>query len=261
VPTPSQAASRWSAFLDKIEGRFHELVGSSEQALPELVDLSGFELTPFMNALTAVRVQCMELIHKVETTWHGQVEAAFEAELGEGAGPRARIEAERERGEALAFKLEQELRQAEVQIAALAAERIVAQARKTLGADFKCSHCSAPLAVKEQFFRSYYVTCQFCQTVNTFEPGTVARQVEHFSVHALAERAALPENLQFLQAEHRYRCSRGAASTAAREKLVEVYGVYIDKYLSERIRWLPDLEKTRQKDRRARMDGFINSIV
>lgn len=253
--------ARWTAFLDKIETRFNELVGGAQQSLPELVDLSGFDLTPFSNALTAVRVQCQELTHKIDITWSSQVEAAFEQALGDGAPARAQIDQERKRGEQLALKLALALRSAEVGIAADAAERVVAEARKILAKEFKCSHCGAPLAVREQFFRSYYVNCQFCRTVNTFEPGMVARMVEHFAVHALAERDSLEENIAYLMADHRYRRSRGPTSEKVRLELVEAYRVFVDKYLGERIRWLPDLAKNLEKDRRARMDSFIDSVA
>lgn len=250
---------RWTAFLGKIDGRFHELLDGARQSLPDLVDLAGFDLTPFANALTAVRVQCLELIHKIEATWSGQVEAAFEQALGEDGGRS--VDAQRARGDQLAHVLELELRRAEVEIAAAAAERVVAEARKVLSREFKCSHCAAPLAVKEQFFRSYYVTCQFCRTVNTFEPGMVARMVEHFAVHALAEQESLEENLAFLEADHRYRCSRGAASGPARRALVEAHRVFVERYLQARIRWLPDLAECLELDRKAKLEGFLKSVV
>jgi hypothetical protein len=260
-PQLQAAQARWTAFLDKIEGRMNELLGGAEQALPDLVDMSDFELTPYANAMTGVRTQCLELIHKIETTWNAQVSATLEQALGDGPGAGKQVDRERERGEALARRLEHALRKAEVQIAAVVAERIVAQARKILSKDFKCSHCGAPLTVRECFFRSYYVNCQWCKTVNTFEPGLVARQVEHFSVHALAEKVALEANLRYLEAEDAYRRSRGAAADALKVKLVEIYSNYVDTYLGERIRWLPDLKKDVEKDRRARIDSFIGSIA
>src|SRR5512140_2497273 len=146
------AVERWSAFLEKIEERQGELLAGAEEALPQLVDLSGFDLGPFSVALMAVRAQCIELSQKIDRTWNGQAEAALE-EAG------ANVTAELERRSAVELRMQLSLRRTEVKIAADAAQKVVAKAREILGAGFKCTRCGAPLSPRAQFFRSQYVTC------------------------------------------------------------------------------------------------------
>jgi len=246
------ARERWSAFLEKIEARHDELLQGAAQALPGLVPDAGFDLLPFSNALTAVRTQCIGLWQKIDRTWSDSAEAALEAD---GADRNT----ERARGSVAAARMERALRKAEVEIAAAAAEIVVERARATLTKEFKCTRCGAALKPKQSFFRSHYVPCEFCQSMNTFEPGMIARQVEHFAVHALAERAALEANLRFFDAERAYRDRSAGAPT--KEKLVELYSAQVDTYLNERVKLLPDLAKDLAADRRAKIDAFVYSIA
>jgi len=249
----SDAVARWTAFLEKIETRHAELLAAAEASLPDLVPQSDFELLPFSNALTAVRVQCIELGQKIQRTWSDSAGAALEQAGTDTAQAR-------QAGSRCAFRMQLALRRAEVAIAAAAADTVVERAFHILKADFKCKRCGAPLNPRRDFFRSHYVTCPYCQTVNTFEPGMVARQVEHFAVHALAERAALPAQLLFLEAEEHFR-DRRSPQAPTRERLVELYGASVDAYLAERVRLLPDAARTLAEDRRAKMDSYIYSLA
>lgn len=243
--------ARWSAFLEKIEARHGELLAGAREALPGLVPDAGYELSPFSNALTAIRTQCIGLSQKIDQTWSGSAWAAIEA-----AGIDSN--AERAKGDACSKRMAHELRRAEVEISAAAANVVCERARQTLAKDFKCTRCGAPLAPKQSFFRSHYVPCQFCQSMNTFEPGMVARQVEHFAVHALAEGAALEKNLAFLAGEDAY---RERHSKVSKEALVALYQAYVDAYLAERVRLLPDLAADLDKDRDAKVSAFVYSIA
>jgi hypothetical protein len=243
--------ARWAGFLAKIEERHGELLSGAREALPGMIPDSGYELTPFLNALTAVRTQCIGLSQKISKTWSDSASAAIE-----GAGLDS--DPERAKGDACAFRMALELRRAEVEIAAAAADAVCARAKETLSKDFKCTRCGAALTPKTSFFRSHYVPCEFCQSMNTFEPGMVARQVEHFAVHALAERAALAASLAFLEGEQRF---RERHSTLSKEQLLTLYEAQVDAYLNERVRLLPDLAKDLEKDRRAKVDAFVYSLA
>jgi hypothetical protein len=244
--------ARWTSFLDKLDARQRELLEQSTRALPLLLELRQFDTTPFSNALTAVRVQCLELAQKIHKTWSAQVEPAFEEALGDGPDRWTVIDAERARGTEHARAMERGLRRAEVQIAADAARRLLAEARKVLEKSFACSQCQAPLPVQKQFFRSHYVTCDYCRTVNTFEPGMTVRMVEHFAVHALAEEEALDAWFRHLDAEQ--------ARAQPRERTLR-YGEYVDAYLRARIRLIPEYERDLEKDRQAKLDAFIKSVA
>ena len=67
--------------------------------------------------------------------------------------------------------------------------------------NFHCSQCSSPIEITKIFFTITYITCPSCQTKNTFEPSTQAKQLEHIgrslaeqrTKHLLKEFEAMPE--------------------------------------------------------------------
>jgi hypothetical protein len=248
------ARERWTAFLDKVEAHVRDLLARAAPALPLLVDLKQFDTTPFANALTAVRLQAGEAIRRIETTWSQKASATLlEALEGEPDAP-AQLEAELQRGEERRWQLERLLREAEVNIAAEAARKLLAEAQRVLAQRFACSQCQAALPLRQQFFRSYYVTCSYCNTVNTFEPGLTARMVEHFAVHALAEAGAQPEYFRHLDAEQR----KNARPLAER---IAAYRTYVDKYLEARLSYLPEDRANLDVDRQAKLDAYLKTAA
>lgn len=244
------ARTRWHAFLGKIEARHAELLDGAREALPGLVPASGFDLQPFSVAMMAVRAQCIGLAQKIDQTFSASAEAALEA-ADLDTGP------EQARGHALSWRLELALRTAEVEISGAAADVVVARAMEVLGSTFKCTRCGAALAVPRTSFRASYVACTFCSAVNTFEPGIEVRQVEHFAVPALVDRATWALHRTFLEAEQAWRSQRG---DVGRDALVARYLQWVDAWLAARVRLLPHLEKDLAADRKAKHDGFVDSL-
>ncbi len=249
---------RWIGFLDKLEGRLTELLSQSAMALPQMIDLAAFDPLLFGNALSGVLTQSRDIVFRIETTWREQVEPAFEQALGDDAA--ATIEAERQRGVVRQIAMERGLRTAEVSIQAEAAKRMLAEARKVLGSRFACSRCQAPLSVRSQFFRAYHVACEYCQSVNTFEPGMIARNVEHFCAHALAEAAALPDWFRHEDAERSDRDSDDTDETVRRVRRVNLYAAYVETYLQAKIDLVPEYARTRDQDRDAKINSYIQSL-
>lgn len=245
------ADERWSSFLEKIEARHDELLSAARESLPGLVPASDFDLQPFSNAMMAVHAQCVGLSQKIDRTWSDSARAAIEA--------GGDVDQAFERGRACAWRMELALRKTEVEISASVADALMERAKAELAEPFKCTHCGGPLTPKESVFRSHYLPCGFCKTMNTFEPGMAARMIEHFAAHALGERAALDANLRFLEAEHQFR--NRAPGAPSKEALVERYAEQLDISLAERARHVPDLRPTLDADRRAKLDAFIYSLA
>lgn len=236
----TDARSRWHTFLGKIAARHRELLEGAREALPGLIESSGYDVQPFLVAMMAVRSQCLGLAQKIDQTFSGSAERALEAEGFD-------VEPEAARGRALERELELALEQAEVELPAAGAEVILARAREVLAKTFPCTRCGAPLSLRPATWRAQHVTCAFCQTVNTFEPGREVRLVEHFAVHALAERTSWPQKRALLQAE------RGGAARASR---IELHTRYVDAYLAARVALSPDLAADLQKDREGKLRGY-----
>lgn len=251
---------RWIGFLDKLEARLDELLSQSAVALPQLIDLLGFDPIPFSNALTGVCTQAKDVIGRIETTWREQVEPAFENALQDDDAAEI-IERERQRGDLRQSAMEEKLRRAEVAICADAAHRMLAEGRKVLASHFSCSQCKGPLPVRQQFFRAYYVACDYCRNVNTFEPGMVARNVEHFCAHALAEAAALEAWFRHHKAQEARRSHDGGDRGDLRVTLVKLYSEYVEAYLRAKIALVPEYEHTWDLDREAKINSYIQSIA
>lgn len=56
---------------------------------------------------------------------------------------------------------------------------------------FNCRQCGAPLHINQIFFINTYITCPHCQSQNSFEPSTQAKQLEHLG-RELAEQRTAP---------------------------------------------------------------------
>lgn len=111
--------------------------------------------------------------------------------------------------------------------------------------------------MKQQFFRSYYQTCEYCQTVNTFEPGAVARNVEHFAMHPLAEEQSLDEYMAYWDIEAQFKSQRDdEPQTIDRETVLEVYTQYAEKYLQARIAIVPEYQEQYEDD----LEGKIGHV-
>lgn len=67
---------------------------------------------------------------------------------------------------------------------------------------FNCKQCSANLSIDQIYFVSTYITCPFCQTQNTFVPGTKMTQLEGLSRDLAEERLQYIKN-QYLAIEHK----------------------------------------------------------
>jgi RNA polymerase-binding transcription factor DksA len=54
---------------------------------------------------------------------------------------------------------------------------------------FSCKQCGAKILIEKIFTRDVYVTCNSCQTQNTFQPSSTARGLEHVAGQLALQRA------------------------------------------------------------------------
>lgn len=60
-----------------------------------------------------------------------------------------------------------------------------------------CRQCGAALDIQQVYYHSAYVSCTGCQTQNIFEPGVIARDIEH-----TARKLAEQRSKQFMDARY-----------------------------------------------------------
>jgi len=244
-----ETQARWDNFLTKIKEKFDEIMSKSEEALPLVFEHTDLETTIFLNAWRGMYHQALDLITKIEHTWHGKVREAF-LDLGLEDDSEEFI-SERSKGYQMGFELEQALKTHEVHIFAKAANKLLDEVKNTLSKDFSCSQCQANFPVKDNFFRSYYQTCTYCQTVNTFEPGIKARNIEHFAMDALGEEAALSHYLAHKELEFQNFLTDKEINS--KDKLIEVYRKYVESFLKKRIEIIPDYADRYDRDLEAKV--------
>jgi hypothetical protein len=261
---------RWNMFLNKIEERFHETLTQAQQLLPQVLDLQNFDTKPILVAWSGIENQAKQLISKIQDTWHEKVDPSLEEfkeleenKLEENGGSLDEFYTgfnfiyckEQDRGIETSYKLEKALKSYEVKTLAEIGRKLQLKAHEILSGNFNCSQCKAPLPVQKNFFRAYYQTCDYCQTVNTFEPGTIARNVEHFALHAIAEEQAIDNYFVYADIERLYKNQRDdEPRKISAQQVLDSYLLYLDVYLKARIAIIPEYEKRYKKDRAAKLE-------
>jgi transcription elongation factor Elf1 len=250
-----QLVDRWDAFLGKIKGRFEELIAQAREGCPVLLEAASLDTVPMSNAWTGIVQQIHSLRQKIDDTWSDKVEEPMEdAGLGDDV-----IDAQRDKGEKLDDWMEREVEREELSIFASAADRIHAEAQKILAQAFKCTQCKAALPVPEKFFRSAHVTCEYCNTVNTFEPGSLVRGVEHFCSHYMARRATWREWVAMADAEQQVRSARDETIEMLRIQ-EEATRAYWRAYLTKRAEIVPAYAESLEKDFEGKMGAFYRDM-
>lgn len=60
----------------------------------------------------------------------------------------------------------------------------------TIKNSFNCVQCSSPILIDKLYFTTTYLNCTSCNTQNTFEPSTQAKQLEHMGRSLAEQRTA-----------------------------------------------------------------------
>lgn len=115
---------------------------------------------------------------------------------------------------------------------------------------FHCSQCGAKLDINRFYFQSSYITCEYCQTQNTFDPGSKARMIEHI-VQPLA-RARCKDLYQIYQDKKTQTSKRDAR---------DEHEAYLDALITEMNSILPGMEQQHQSYRARLVRDFENDIL
>jgi phage FluMu protein Com len=245
----ADVVARWDAFLSKIDRAFEDLLNEARLGCLELAQAN--ETVAMSNAWQGVRSEVFALTERIGTTWRDKVEATFEQSGLEGAA----LHEQEMRGRALERSMLHRFERKEIELYGEAGEFVLARARDEEGREFRCTQCGAALPVPARALRSVHVTCDYCRAVNTFEPGTHVRAVEHFCGHHLSQRAALEQWEAMKAAEHLRRDTRGE-TPEVRAQLERTTRAYWQAYFSARAQLLPELEQDIAREVEARMRGF-----
>ena len=158
---------KWDAFLSKIETRFNESLVNAEEALFENLVESDYDLNPTMTAWQSIKSQLNGLGDKVDSTFDEKVlpqmlhyKEHYDL-LDQGAkGTHLR--------ESVIFK---KVDRFEIVLEGKISSLFYKHAVKHLNEDFNCTQCSAKIELRKDVFHAHHVSCEYCNTVNTFTPN------------------------------------------------------------------------------------------
>lgn len=221
-----------------------------------LLDLADLDPTPMTNAWTGIEQQLIQLSSKVDETWSDKVEPAFEEadwDWDEQIEPQAR------KGTELNDWLEREREVVGIRIFAEAAEQVFEKARSNLSRDFECNQCGSAVSVSDRFFRSLHVPCDHCDMVNTFDPGTKVRAVEHFCCHHLSRAKSQELWFAWLDADQAMRHARDE-DLALMKSAERALRAHTEAYYRARIEIVPEYEPAFAKDVEGRMRSFYQEL-
>lgn len=245
--TQQETIQRWDAFLLKIRERASELLAPvCEQALALFTE-SGYDAQPIGNALHAVRLQVLELKRKVDDMWTEKVSDLM-SELGLCD---EHLHQQKEKGTRLQFSLERDFTLLDLDIRHQLAQQIAQLAQANETKTITCTQCLAPLSVPPDSYTSLHLTCVFCNTVNTYEPGTYKRMLKGY-FYDMARWSAREETMAEMEMKYVHDHAPASDLPQAKENHQKAFEQLLEKYLSELKKLDPstDVEKEREFERR-----------
>lgn len=248
----AETIERWSRFLERIAARFEELMHEATVGCAGLFEQRDGDPTAMSVAWGAIELRAKDLRSKISDTWHAQVDDGLD-----GAPPGVR-EHERQRGDALEDHIEVGLEATRLRIFADAARKLWVRALAERPQSLQCTQCGGALPMPDTI-RAVNVSCGYCQTVVTWEPGTRLRMIEHFCVPILCDEATWQLWLARREAERGRRGHRGddLANLRAHEQ-AEV--AHARAWLEARARMLPDHAPALAADLRGRLAMFYQML-
>ncbi len=236
---------KWDEFLDKIEARFNELLLHAEEAVMDNLVKSDYDMTPTQRTWSGIKSQLMGLMEKIEKTFDEEVKPQM-LEYKEEWG----VIDQDQKGVKLGESIYDRIERFEIIIEGKVAQKFYEHAIQFLNEDFRCTQCSAKLAVKKDIFRAHYVSCDYCNTVNTFTPSDKIAEIS-WVVENIAKYRAISEWDEKNSARNECKEFRSLGEEDDKTALAKAYGrweikehTYWTMYFKERAAFLPEYEET-----------------
>jgi len=249
---------KWDAFLGKIKSRFFESLVNAEEALLDNLEESNYDINPTMVAWQGIKSQLMALAEKVDTTFDEKVKPQmldYKEEYD--------ILDEDAKGTALRENIILKgIERFEIVLEGKVSSKFYNHAVTFLNKDFNCTQCSAKIEVNRDIFHSHYVNCDYCNTVNTFNPNDKISQIR-WVVDNIAKHKVINEWDAMEKAREKYNelrsWSEGEDITVHKQALKEREDTersFWTNYFTERSAYLPKYNETIEHDTDVKMKWF-----
>ena len=249
---------KWDDFLHKMETRFNESLVNAKEALLDNLEESDYDITPTMTAWFSIKQQLMALGNKVDTTFDEKVLPQMRAYKEDYELLDQRLKVRHLREDVIFKKIDL----FEIEIEGEISQRFYNHAIQFLNKDFNCTQCSAKLEVRKDIFRSHYVSCDYCNTVNTFMPNDKISQIR-WVVDNIAKYNSINEWKAKENAENEYKKLRSwsEGEDISQHKIAiknweDSLRTYWNKYFTLRSEFLPEYAETIAHDTDVKMKSF-----
>lgn len=248
---------KWDGFLQKIETRFNESLVNAEEALFENLVDSDYDINPTITAWQGIKSQLMGLADKVDTTFDNTVKPQMQDYVEDW-----NLIDENQKGTQLRESIFERIERYQIVLEGKISKRFYNHAIHFLNEDFNCTQCSATLEIKKDIFRSHYVSCNYCNTVNTFTPNDKIAQIA-WVVTNIANHNAIEKWDAMQKAIEEYNALRSwregedfTKHKLALHKREHTERAYWEKRFTERFKLLPEFEATFEHDVDVKMRHF-----
>lgn len=249
----NELIQRWNRFLWQIETRYNESLAHAEKACIEQMQDTKYDYDTVFRTWQGIKAQIFKLIEKIDEVWQEKVEEEMRAEGDFWIH-------ESFKGHALNDKLYSDLERFQMILEGKLSKIFYNHAIIIAEQNFVCSQCNAPLEVQKKIFRSQYVSCHYCNAVNTFEPETKFTEIAGSVVNNIAALNCLKEYDRWREAQKLFEQERTENKKDSITKFRKAYFEYYEKYFQERILLQPDLKLRLEEDKRRKKQEFETLI-
>lgn len=247
----TELVAKWDSFLGKIDERFQESLQHAEEAVMENLVETNYDLLPTQRSWQSIKSQLRGLSDKIDSTFTESVGPKMSEFV-----KRTQVYDQENKGSDLSESIYTRIDRFEKIIEGKIALGFYDHAIQQLNEDFNCTQCGGKLEIKKDIFRSQYISCNYCNTVNTFTPSDKIAQLRWVvdqiaNYNSLAEWDTLQKSMQELNdirppsaEEDKTEYEQGYAN---REK-AEI--AYWSKFLTERYVLMPE-----------KKDGFEHDLA
>lgn len=232
----TELIQRWDSFLKKIEVRFKESLSHAEAACMEQLIESDYDYTTSFRTWLGIKAQIRSIADKIDQVWEEKVEAQMRLEGNFWLD-------ENSKGNRLKDKLYVELNRFETLLEGQMSQCFYEHAIQIANQNFECSQCKAALEIQKDLFRSQYVTCHYCNTVNTFEPENKFVEIGWNVISNIAAMNCIEEYDKMQHLENQVTQSRNHNQGQYIEAYKQAYKDYYTKFFKARIGMQPNLEE------------------
>ncbi len=247
--TTHDLITRWDAFLYKMNQRFHDSLLQAEEACLQQLEDSDYDYNTTYRSWQAMKAQIFQLFEKIDQTWDTTVQPQMQ-EVGDFWMD------EMKKSTTLTDKLHRHLQRFEVVFEGKLSQKFYDHAIALANKKLTCTQCHAPITIVKDLFRAHYISCSFCNAVNTFEPETKYAQIGWSIIDNIAALQSLPSYDAMQKALNELHQHRPPQPELLWNNYKTAYYNYYQTYFKERIKLKSDAEDRYQQDMARKQKEF-----